>query len=362
MKVVKLRETQFKVTIVIIVWGLCFFAHNPIFAQQSKSKVDFAIFFSTPDPLSMNTLRNILGEEDNKSTIVEANTIYEAIHSNAEVVILSMGSRIHQEIDDTLLNDLKNRKIIGIGYGAAQLFGKLGLEINGGACAHNSHDYAPQINMTNNLLFDNVETLEPFIAFNLPPDTNVGHFAMYIPEKSHLRSIVDVIARWTGNENYAPIVQQGNYIMIGLAAPVSTWTYPYGKILRRISSALYQQPLELFSIAKWETTEPGRYPFKLAKGRSTEGLFSKTFFFQFAKPILFTASLKHNNSNNMMMLFMGEQREHWTRKNAQQGESLAINIEITKEDIEKIGRGYWQLKITNFDSNHTADCRLMLRY
>ena len=60
---------------------------------------------------------------------------------------------------------------------------------------------------------------------------------------------------------------------------------------------------------------------------------------------------------------MGEKdRLHWTRLDAKKGEPLTITVQITEEDLEKIGDVHWTLKVTNFDRNNAAECRLQVNY
>jgi len=191
---------------------------------------------------------------------------------------------------------------------------------------------------------------------------------MYIPEKSHLRSVVDVIARSVSKEyphleNYASIARQGNYILIGLAAPPNTWTPRYCEFFSQLSHSLYSRPREEFSIAQWEVSVPGTYEFKLAEGRSTKELCSRIFYFKLSKPIVFSARLEHKGSNAIMLLFMGEVKgtKH-IRKDAKQGEPLEIAVDISEEDISILGDRYWRLKVTNFDRRNTADCLLNIQY
>ena len=151
--------------------------------------------------------------------------------------------------------------------------------------------------------------------------------------------------------------------MLGLAAPPTTWTPKYRKIFHNLAIALHARKPEPFSTAKWEITKPGTYKFELAKGRNTEELTNKTFYFQFAEATTFSAYLEHEGSEEVMLLFMDEKsREHLIRKDAYQGEPLEISIDITSEDIQGIGDSYWRLKVTNFDSAHTANCSLVIEY
>jgi hypothetical protein len=63
-----------------------------------------------------------------------------------------------------------------------------------------------------------------------------------------------------------------------------------------------------------------------------------------------------------MLLFMGqnEERNHWTRIDAFQGETLKIDAEITEDDIKKLADRYWTLRVTNFGGNMPAECKVTI--
>jgi len=328
----------------------------------------FAVFSTHSDPTFSQGIADILRK--GQLEVVIAPSIEKAIESQAEVLIFAMERR--EKVSEPLATALKPRKVIGIGYGTAQLFGQLGLEINGGACAHGG-DRSPRIRIQANDLTGKPESVDSFTAFNISSDDPKAQridfdFSMHIPEKSHLRSVVDVIARSVSKEyphleNYASIARQGNYILIGLAAPPNTWTPRYCEFFCQLSRSLYSRPREEFSIAQWEVSVPGTYEFKLAEGRSTKELCSRIFYFKFSKPIVFSARLEHKGSNAIMLLFMGEVKgtKH-IRKDAKQGEPLEIAVDISEEDISILGDRYWRLKVTNFDRRNTADCLLNIQY
>jgi hypothetical protein len=203
------------------------------------------------------------------------------------------------------------------------------------------------------------------VAFQLQDSSSDTdwNFAMFIPENSPARSVVDVMARWEENRNYAPLVRQGNYLLVGLAAPEATWTTEYRQFFRQLALALRDRKPELFTEAKWEITKPGRdYRFELGKARETNRLFGQTYYFQFTKPTTFRARLQHEGSKRMMLLFMGKNREHWTRTDAKESEPLDIHIDITQDDIARGVGAYWRLQITNFDAEHSATCSLSIQY
>lgn len=109
-------------------------------------------------------------------------------------------------------------------------------------------------------------------------------------------------------------------------------------------------------------TKPGTYEFKLAQSGSIDLPFEKTYYFQITQPKRFRAQLEHAGSDSVMLLFMGqnEDRTHWTRQDARQGETLKITTDISGEDIKKLGDRYWTLNVTNFGANMAVECKLTI--
>ena len=356
--------------------------------EMSLSKPGFAVF--TTSLADRIATWNLLAAKDQTFPVVMVDTVEEAISTSAEVLILRMDhTSLSQVYSEETIYALQRRKIIAVGDGAAQLFDKLGLEIHRSACM-SSTDHSPRIQIETNKLIKESGLRTAFVAFNVPSDALQSYrptgtppgvlypdalyadfnFAMHIPRKSHLNSVVDVIARWAGNDgsknyvpqNYAPIVRQGNHIMIGLDAPTETWTPAYRQLFRDIAVALHAREQEPFKKASWEITKPGTYTITLPHRLSTDKLSGQTFYFQFTQPTTFKAHLEHDGSDNVALLFMGENGTHWTRQDADQGQPLEIKLNITETDIRHIGDRYWNLKVKNFDSENMADGVLTITY
>src|SRR5262249_7072506 len=250
--------------------------------NDSKRPPSFAILAPTAGTPGIQRLRDLLADQETQTTIPMDQTLKDALESEAEVLIRCLDRQQPFPVDPAMLESLKRRKVIGIGYGAAQLFQKLNLEINDGACAHSS-DKAPRIQAGPSPLLGKLAPGKGMVAFQLQDSSSDTdwNFAMFIPENSPARSVVDVVARWEGNRNYAPLVRQGNYLLVGLAAPEATWTPEYRQFFRQLALALRDRKPELFTEAKWEITKPGRdYRFELGKARETNRLFGQTYYFQ----------------------------------------------------------------------------------
>lgn len=189
------------------------------------------------------------------------------------------------------------------------------------------------------------------------------NFGMHVPELSEDAYFVDVIARKSDNMNYAPIVAQNHHVLFGLSGVPQSWTKEYRALFLEIASALRTQEKKAFAKAEHALLGPGKHAIALAQGLSTKQLSGKTYYFQFTKPTTFTATLEHDGSNSMMMLFMGQKgRLHWTRQDSRNGEPMSIFVEITADDIKRMGENYWTLKVNNFDANNASSCVLDVRY
>ena len=231
----------------------------------------FAVLAPASDSKSLNTLAEILAGSGDGSAVVKAETIDEAILSDAEVLVLVLPrERRPIENRDEVLSALRNRKIIGVGRGSAQLFGRLGLEIHSDFTLDDSLNRTPSINVEKTSALWQTSLQESFVAYELPPvsDPNAtqkngapvyvdDNIAMFIPEWSHHCSVVDVIARWVApRETHAPIVRQGNHTLVGLAAPVVSWTPQYRVFFHDLAMSVYASRLTPFRRVQWDTTPP----------------------------------------------------------------------------------------------------------
>ena len=326
----------------------------------------FVVYASEADSELGSSLFRALYSNGKRERFVKAQTIEQAVESEADVLVLVLPARELPRLEMGTLESLKKRKIVGIGYGAAQLFGQLGLEINGGACMHGVEG-PPSLTVCKSDLLGEPKHTDPLLAFREtaiaePNAVKLDLFAVFIPPHGPLASVVDSIARWTTDMNYAPIVRQGNCILIGIPAPATKWTPAYADLVRDACLALQERKFETYSTARWEVTKPGTYEFKLAPHDSTDQPFNKTFYFQFTEAKAFHARLDHKGSNSMMLLFMGkdEGRNHWTRMDARQGETLKIKAEISRDDIKELAGRFWILEVTNFGGNMPAECTLTI--
>jgi hypothetical protein len=83
------------------------------------------------------------------------------------------------------------------------------------------------------------------------------------------------------------------------------------------------------------------YPLSLARGRSTTEASQFEQYLRFSKPTTLSITLTIAESQSVMLLFMGEQRERWTREDGDDGETLTITIDITEGDLQAVGDRYW---------------------
>jgi len=337
-------------------------------SAQGPARPKFAIYSEAADAELASSLLRVLRDKEEKVTrVARVDTVEAAAESNADVLILVMTQRETRKFEKQVLDALKERKIIGIGFGAAQLFGQLGLEISGGNCMHGIFQ-PTTIKIVKCALLGDAERADPVPVFAENPQetelnvSEIDFFAMFAPPRGKNAAAVDVIARWSKDMNYAPIVRQGNCILVGVPVPATLWSSAYSELMRNVCLRVQKQKLEPFATARRELTKAGTYKFTLAKRDSPDEPFSKTFFFRFSEPRKITARLEHSGSKAVMLLFMGEDENHahWARKDARQEEALEIITEISREDIDAIGDRHWTVDVTNFDADSIAECKLTI--
>ena len=337
-------------------WLTLLSAHFALSA--SAQQIDVGVFVKVDENLAQQ-YADAASAGGKLTTHVFAN-MEDALKSDADVLLLSVPRIARRDaVDQDIVKALKSKKVIAVGYGAARFFAELGLEIHGGACAHFGHNL--EINLTDNRLLTDPMLKKPFQAYSDPQAAD--NFGMYLPSQSQQTLFVDAIARMSTQQNYAPIVSQNNFIMVGITGSPKTWSKEYRDLFEQMVVEFRKRKRLPFAVADYPALAPGKHPINLAVGRSADGLSRKTCYFRFRKPTTFTATLYHKDSTAVMMLFMGEKnRLHWTREDAKNGEPLSVQIEITADDIEKIGDKYWTLEITNFDRGNSASGTLEVNY
>ncbi|PQO33389.1 hypothetical protein C5Y96_11105 [Blastopirellula marina] len=328
-------------------------------AAADDSPVDFCIYSSRADASYVTSLRELLSQLSDDTTVNMAESLEQAAASDAEVLVLAMPDS-RQIYSEELLDAIKRKKVIGLDFGAAQLFGQLKLLINGGACHFMTPKYhVPRLKQESSKLLGDQSPSPMFHPYRrvVPGD----NFGMYISPQHNLIEHVDVIARCEFGEEYAPIVRQDNFVLLGYAAHPKDWNPQYRQLFLQVAQALLVNEMSISEPVETPTGKPGTYEYRLWQSRSPLGQSSQEFGFQFDQPVQFTAALTHTGSKAMMLLFRSELKtRHSTRKDAEMGESLAISVDITEEDIRENRGRYWILDSKNFDRINPAQCKLTI--
>jgi hypothetical protein len=210
-------------------------------AKSSSPKL--SIFAPRYDREMLKRLENSFAEENLSFSVTFVDSLSNTLGDDSAVLVIVMDKESFLDVGDYSQEDLKHRKIIGIGYGAAKLFGELGLRINGGACAHGVIG-PPRITVQENQLLKKNEFESPIFIFD-PPILdgdrfhNKTFFGVYVGDKKPIRrDLLDVIALQTKDTNYAPIIRQGNHVLVCTDAPADKWSADLQRLIREITLAL----------------------------------------------------------------------------------------------------------------------------
>jgi hypothetical protein len=356
------------------------------------------------------------------ASAVEIDEFEKAIASTAEVLILVLPDDAPPRLSTKTLDTLKKRKIIGIGQGAGELFDQMGLEIGLEQCAGNSNsrlivtksillggqkgaerdamtgsakralethlqgkmeiqaeaspsapvpESEPRRNVTIQVIGapNKVDAAETSRRVLLALD-HPGSIEMFIPEWSPYSAVVDAIARSADDPLYAPIVRQGNCVLVGLTVPPARWSQTYTDFFCQLCQRLFERKREQSSTALLPVTPVGKYKFKLGGAEQTERASVKWFFFELKAPTKITARLSFQGSRLVSMVFSGKDRAHWKRTDDENDGAgnqppprvLEISESIDRNDIDRMGGHYWQLCVANYDEKTSAECTLSVQY
>jgi hypothetical protein len=336
-------------------------------AEETQPR--FTVFAPDEEPASITVLLKTLCP-GRPERVQVAKTAREALDSSTDLLVLFMDRpSVERYLEMTkALPELEKKRIIGIGYWAATLFGDLGLEIRAGACAYGGVHPPPRIRVQRTDLLPGREN-DTIMAFRMGSNAQGEdtqsldyNFMMHLPRGSEMTRFVEAIVRCCDNENYASIVRQGNYIMAGLAAPPTTWTDDYRRLFTTLADRFARAPRVPFCTATWEETRPGQYEFDLAPTFSPNELYDRTLYFRFTRATKFSAILEHTGSHAVMIHFGSKNATHAMREDAHDHETLKIATDISQEDIERAGTDYWSLDVANFDRAARARCKLRVEY
>lgn len=332
--------------------------------EQNLQKPKFVVCAPDKDSNLRSSLYRVLRGNGEVARFDKANTIDQALDSEAEVLVLILTGKTLPELEEDTVRKLRQRKIIGFGFGAALLFGRLGLEINSGSCEIGGSTHLRV--KTSELLGESKNT-GPVQVFRErtepgarphPTDT----FEIFLPPGEN-SSVVDVIARWTGPANYAPIVRQGNCVFIGIPLPSTQWTEQSTDLIRATSQALYERQREEFSVARQEITKAGDYEFVLAKQGSTDQPFSKTFYFRFTEPKRVIAHLEDSTTEGVVVDFLERDHENGCDKHMDCLRSRNKNILDLTAFVSRGDIAYWgdhHLKLRLRTRAGEANCKLKI--
>ena len=202
----------------------------------------YALFgLEDEDDEVFSTLKELLIGEEKEVTVEKADTMSDGIASEAEVLILVRGLGSSPELTRELIEPFKKRKVLGIGIGAARLFDRAGLKIGSFNMVFGSAG-TPLIAGPGNSVADLGEA--PVSVFAPPPGINDRSFRKSVfayvlgSPNSLKRDGVEVIAHWQGDQNFAPIVRQGNTVLIGINGRISKWSPEFRELVRKVASGL----------------------------------------------------------------------------------------------------------------------------
>lgn len=305
---------------------------------------------------------------DSATTVEIAQDLYEAIEAQTDVLVLNLNRRFDERLPAEWNVRLRRRRIIAVGSTVNWVRRQINeLELTTGLTGR-----ARPMVLEGSELLGSPEPKTPFNAFRTSQDvpmpawndeTPLVHIGS--PKLREFQPHLDYVAVQAEDMDCAIVMRQDSVIYAGVHAHPDEFSPDYRNLLRRVALALARRPFEPLTpiVVQRQIHPPGTSRFELALwGDSDDN--GRTLYFRFDRPTAFTATLEHTGSNAMMLLFMGDSgsRLHWTRVDAETGESLTIAANIRQPAIDSVGHRYWQVQVVNFDREHDAAATLTVRY
>lgn len=330
---------------------------TPAAVQEGRGRTGFCLYADGGSQEFLEPLSEMLS--DLRWQVVRATTLDQAIHKPASVLVLVLTARGSPKLTPEQVRLLRRRRVVGVGRGCAGIFHDLGLEIGEWRTASSDEDAAPAILVPGSTLVQEAVT-RPFPAYDEAGERSFNQVcAVHLAPKTHLFEVVEPLA-WQVVEGrqtrYAPLVRQGNFILVGFGSPPSCWSARYKHFLVDVATGLRRRKAEVFQPKVWPITRPGTYRVTLDKECPR-----RSFYFAFRGPTTFEAVVDHDGKGRLMVNFAGRNGERGTRKDPPPGESARIRVEITERDLEQAGDAQWKLTLANFAAA-AVRCKLRIAY
>lgn len=235
----------------VLFWVVTCKAQTP--ASNETPPPTYTIFAPREGKESIALLSQILGAV-RQATVNVASDFQSAIEAPSDVLLIWMDFDVppfffspgtKRTLTAAQFEPFRKKKVIGIGYGAGMLFETLGLkayERSGGKASQDMEIQIKPNSLCGQLEGQKVSTFA---------QEGEGCFGFYRPEEV---TGIEEIARHTSigpngqpNTDYAAIVKEGNFILVGLAAPTSRWSKEYQDFFGKLADAFARAPLGPFT-------------------------------------------------------------------------------------------------------------------
>jgi hypothetical protein len=203
----------------------------------------FTLFAPGVPGAEMRALQSILAGEGGPESVNLVSSLAEGIRATNSVLVLLLDDDGYSKTGTYSAKALKLKRVLGIGYGAARVFGELGLKISAGNCAHGTGGEPTLLIQTNRLI--PVDLIDHAFTIFVPPildPTNLHNdiiFGVYIGDKHpEIRPGLDVVAIYANQRDYTPVVRQDGFVLVGVNAHVLNWSPSFGTLVRELGRAL----------------------------------------------------------------------------------------------------------------------------
>ncbi|MCY4014152.1 MAG: hypothetical protein OXG82_15730 [Gammaproteobacteria bacterium] len=334
--------------------------------SRDRQKLTRVVFADTDGTGA--ALAEILGG----ANVTVAETLEEALASDAEVLVLSVDERQEFGLSPVQIKDLKARKLLFTGANAVGLGRALDLDVGGGMVVP-----VQPINVLQAALRQlgerAGELIEPLAQRPAPRSFLLRLDSRHLAWR-HVRDevrfvdgngFIEVLAAMPSEERRAVLTRQANSVFAGVVAPPDDWSTDYRALFRRVVDWLAAREIEEFRIAEVprQVHPPGTVRFDLAANDAEDADITREFHFIFDRPTVLTVMLRPTGSDAAMLLFRGGPKGHaFTREDTEDGEPLTISVTLRQRMIDAMDGRYWVLMVTNFDRVNGMSAELTVCY
>ena len=362
------RGLRLKVAALLLIGCLCVESRLRIAygddAPRGSARAEFAIWSpSGGNTGDLDRLRQLLAGSEVAQVRV-CSSFADLLASDAQVLIIRGDNRTGEVSSrdvppsSVLIEKLKGRRVVGIGYEGRLYFKALGLEVGDSVTIDAG---ALKVRFGGE---DGIRQAEISVYGAAPPDVDVPSESgsLYLPHVSQLGKWVTIVAAWAVDPRYALATRQQNYLWCGVAGDVRAWTTEFSHSFQAECMALARSAHVEFALPEWPVATSGTSKVILDPVQARNGICERRYYLKSESPFLLSVEVHVAGGGSVELELWAERSSKDNDKQDEVDGAIFMILPIPTKSIAANTGRYWVLCLRNLADSVRAECSLRIEY